>query len=683
MKPPRLQTEAIEKLFETACSSPLADQPQYNAGAQEQQAGPAFMLGLGSSTPTQLPTAKDMRSLLRAPIPNTLRAVQALLTEIVLVPNMAARDINTGDWEVLPECVSDSTLFRTLPHLVCPGLLFTLRPAALIALIAWQSGNALLKPRAESFLLSIKGEWLPLDTVSDFPELLSVPYVNLLTRNRLAMELFLTECETATYTKLRLLHRTRKALPAMIDVAVPFTPKLVATIPDLKEQCRSCNHTRSFTVMVDGVCGLCLWDVNESRRIPEPKDCDKDSSHMVECGACACLYAVTCVDDLNIAPKCHYCRRWRNNSTPPPPSVQCDMCLNKFVCPTARSEEWTSKFRCGVCTKKPAQSVVQVRPTLTQLVKDNPLLLTRAVCLPVSLCVAVIMPGGAGSLFKMYSANESEFGSWTMPTDPAAAADGSTGSNVTIEVGPLPAADAAASSLPLPQVIEQDGQELLQLRRGKVIHAGALSKVFNTIAHASLYDMCNLCCETLPLDQLHSACGACENLTCGECLGAWYGQLKPGQLVQLSHLTCPFCKRSPHGKTLMRYNRVACGIKRSAQAIADRHDFYFGWCTECFQVKPAIQKSCANGVPELKGFKCEECLERARARVLVETQEDFVGRTRKCPGCTVMVEKVTGCDHITCGCDAHWCWNCGFMAPESEPHGDSVYEHMYAGDCYE
>jgi hypothetical protein len=300
---------------------------------------------------------------------------------------------------------------------------------------------------------------------------------------------------------------------------------------------------------------------------------------MVECCKCAALYAVTAVAALIIDPKCHYCRQARRRINrdvvlPPTPTVQCGTCLNKYVCPTVHSDAWMKFFQCGGCTAK-KKGVVQENLTLIKLVEQNSMLLSRAVGLPTTLCAAVVMPGGAGSLFKMFCANEAEFGAWRLPSEPGE--------------GSATATTACRSSSPshsAPACMEQDGQELLVMRKGKVIHAGALHSVYDTIAHSSLYDMCNLCCETLPLDQLFSACGACENLTCGDCLGTWYGQVKVGELVQLSRLTCPFCKRSPHGATLMRYNRPACAIKRSASTvIANRADFYFGWCVSCYKVR--------------------------------------------------------------------------------------------------
>ena len=46
---------------------------------------------------------------------------------------------------------------------------------------------------------------------------------------------------------------------------------------------------------------------------------------------------------------------------------------------------------------------------------------------------------------------------------------------------------------------------------------------------------------------------------------------------------------------------------------------------------------------------------------------------KKCPKCTSMIEKISGCNHVTCArCSAHICWAC--MASFGQSKG--VYEHM-------
>ena len=46
--------------------------------------------------------------------------------------------------------------------------------------------------------------------------------------------------------------------------------------------------------------------------------------------------------------------------------------------------------------------------------------------------------------------------------------------------------------------------------------------------------------------------------------------------------------------------------------------------------------------------------------------------TRECPGCNVTTEKSYGCNHMTCVCGAHWCWECGKRGATAR----AVYAHM-------
>ena len=58
----------------------------------------------------------------------------------------------------LPLSLDDGTLFRLLPHLMCPGTMVTLRPAVIVAIISVVTGSAVLAPRARTFLASVWGK---------------------------------------------------------------------------------------------------------------------------------------------------------------------------------------------------------------------------------------------------------------------------------------------------------------------------------------------------------------------------------------------------------------------------------------------------------------------------------------------------------------------------------------------
>jgi hypothetical protein len=67
---------------------------------------------------------------------------------------------------------------------------------------------------------------------------------------------------------------------------------------------------------------------------------------------------------------------------------------------------------------------------------------------------------------------------------------------------------------------------------------------------------------------------------------------------------------------------------------------------------------CAAGAPpDLRNWTCDSCTE-----IRAELAGKPVLKTRECPGCGTMTEKLYGCNHITCtvaGCGSHWCYSCG------------------------
>src|SRR5271169_2276277 len=67
----------------------------------------------------------------------------------------------------------------------------------------------------------------------------------------------------------------------------------------------------------------------------------------------------------------------------------------------------------------------------------------------------------------------------------------------------------------------------------------------------------------------------------------------------------------------------------------------------------------------------------------VASERYLISCTKTCFRCLRKVEKVEGCDHITCYCGAEWCWTCradyaGIKKGGARLH-DSRCEH-YRGD---
>jgi hypothetical protein len=213
---------------------------------------------------------------------------------------------------------------------------------------------------------------------------------------------------------------------------------------------------------------------------------------------------------------------------------------------------------------------------------------------------------------------------------------------------------------------------------------------------------CSLCFDDVPYHKLLPACGrsGCKQQADEACLQRWYGENKPGKLLNPLQLRCPFCRRAPIHKTLVKYNPTALTVGDLAPAIADKA-WYYAWCVTCGFAKRAVERACADtGLPAIKDFICEECTEERaalEARLRAEMEElrahgagdrerlEAVNRQlmivtkhgtvkiMPCPRCGVYVEKTYGCCHITCqsSCGAHWCFSCG-----KELSAETIYLHL-------
>mmetsp|Transcript_28694 Transcript_28694/g.95261 ORF Transcript_28694/g.95261 Transcript_28694/m.95261 type:complete len:964 (+) Transcript_28694:65-2956(+) len=564
-----------------------------------------------------MPTKEEMRSLIHSPIPGVLCKVQGLLTRLLVVKRgeLPVRSEDEAPMYV-PLGLKDKDLFSVISHLLTPGLMLSVRPAAMMAILAHCSGNVVLQGRAKNFLEAWKGKWIPPEEkAEDYPEILNSEFVRLVVR----VPEFLTDEERTLYQRLHHITRVRRAANLRLHVCLGFTPKMQDLHADTKLHCSICKENRSFTLMVDGQCGKCLDDPALGLAHPEK---DKDRSHLVECRTCNVLYAVVCTEDLNIQPKCHYCR---NNE--PAAVVACVSCGNRFCAPTAASR--VEGFVCAPCTLNKEKGTQIMEIELSQLLEQNPTLMA---CLGFKESSRKLLFDRIG-LFKLWMGHKDEFSTVAETQPEALVWAGKPVRNVVAVIA-----------------------ELTEGLKGR------------------LADTCNLCFEEKPLRALQSACGRCKNLACASCLGRWYGQLRPGRLYVPSEGLCAFCKCTPKAATLRAFNRTVLRLtgRRTLELDAG---MYYGWCRTCFKIKPAVPRDCARETPELEHFECGECVEArvlAAARTEEEREQAMKDNTKECPGCKAPTVKLSGCNHITCTqCPVHWCWQCGEKFLEGE-----IYDHM-------
>eukprot|EP01023_Acetabularia_acetabulum_P063003 TRINITY_DN785_c0_g1_i10.p1 TRINITY_DN785_c0_g1~~TRINITY_DN785_c0_g1_i10.p1 ORF type:complete len:678 (+),score=70.85 TRINITY_DN785_c0_g1_i10:652-2685(+) len=425
----------------------------------------------------------------------------------------------------------------------------------------------------------------------------------------------------------------------------PFNPSSKIYYPDFKKQCTKCAQFRSFTLMEGGKCGQCRYYENEA-------SCDENLSQSAssgfvfnqnmdvtfvsnfrECVDCHGIYAVS--KDVKCVPECHYCR----NGTKPP-LLKCAKCTNFFVVPDGAQ----SPFTCPPCQYLPhihqSQNITTNLYALTKLNPILPFYYIKNQNLQTQNLIKHML-----ALLQLYLNHQKQKYS------------NSLYNNSSSEFQLL-----------------FNGKQILQQEE-------VVTQVSKIIDDYYSLETCHLCCDEFQRNELKRTCGKCNNLTCATCLKNWYGETKPGKLVLLSKLSCPFCRQIPKRKTVKQFNPEALkiinqfhqqnkiqkqpGSSNNVQDVGNsqfRDDMYYGWCQCCNRAKEAMEKTCAGDkVPVLSGFNCEECQ---------LNEEINLSNVKRCPGCKAACIKVTGCVHIECTiCYTHWCYLC-------EQTFDDVYEHM-------
>lgn len=521
----------------------------------------------------------------------------------------------------IPLELQPSKLFTVLPHLMAEGATFTQRTAVILACIAAQSAPQPIAEKAKSFIEWRKGKWFKQDEAENY----APGFIRFILKDGLDS---LDEKQVAELTQLRRLMSFTSNLQSQLDVVIPCVPSLMDLGPDRKQKCTACNEFRSPTLMqANGECVLHL--LNDIQFSEFTETAPQHRSHWVECSDCTQHYAVIRPLTLGVRPKCYYCRLAVPN---PPTPLKCSKCTNQFVNPsnTACPPDWV----CERCVVAPASSFDTKQVSLQRLFDAN-----QTAIRPL---VGWNVDGSDPEKFKLSPFKlKTAFNPWQCDEEKF----------------------SPSMALTVNKKWIQNSAEVLEKIR-TWIEKGKIS-----------YKECDLCCTPTHPNGLFPACNPkqCTSRLCADCLTAWYGETKPGSIVFYNHLLCPFCKNQPTRKLLKRFNPAALTLSKVNKE--PDASYYHGWCVLCNKIEPAVPRNCAEDVPVLSKFRCEAC-------IVITMAPDFTGKP--CPSCKVPVLKTSGCDHITCQCNAHWCYQCGDAFDEREiynhinkVHGDSGYEAMY------
>ncbi|KAI8936069.1 hypothetical protein NX059_007569 [Plenodomus lindquistii] len=589
--------------------------------------------------------------------------------------------------------------WKILLHTIVPGTMLASRPATLLAALSVRIGLKPLFECATGAMLFWRDKWNNLDV----PEIWNSSCLSLLIdadaeyqkqmtpHATSAMDRLLLQADRKLFLSLVRYHHAGANLLTTLSADIGWQPDKTQMPVGTVVLCRGCNFPRSVTIMAaksGGKCGLCVatdWINIEKKKQFLSAHVTKEDTHTsnatwVECSIRTCRAQYVCYNpvELNVRPKCHYCRLQsrlpeNDRSVDPAPSLECTTCLSKIIWPGEWRNIAPSPFSCTACLTG-RKTIITVETSAAQICKEN------------------------GQV-------------WLLRNDDNTVPEPFTRSvfHTISKVGPEP----FLTNVEVLPKVHEDMNLTLQGKRIRNLDALVTDLESWIERRTAERSLCSLCFSKFAKTRLMSACRrhGCNQQICEGCLGAWYGLNKAGSIINTAALFCPFCRRPPAARTLAAYGMGIHAVGDLRTAIEERGQWIHAWCSDCGKACRYTERECACGAPDaVEGWKCENCnlliLERA-ARIAEEealqtlaivdqlnAEAQYEARdaaqqlvreaqqrrtalespTKKCPGCKAPTQKVDGCNHMVCpvsGCRTHWCWTCGEGFDE-----DVIYDHM-------
>jgi len=279
------------------------------------------------------------------------------------------------------------------------------------------------------------------------------------------------------------------------------------------------------------------------------------------------------------------------------------------------------------------------------------------------------------------------------------------------------------SATPLPNIIfDEHGWNKTALTPKSVLLVNGLTVCEESVAHliemfaSNFMIECAICCETVQYNTASQLCQnkACMYRFCKTCVDSQLSLVKAGTQITPSCISCPMC-RSPIKAGFFKRTipQIGCLFRKpnvdgrlapiyvilSGTARVFLCSNFGKGCVAEFPF--SVENNIACGVEQdddttHHSYQCPDCLRRqalaiqqAQASepqgVLTETghymlEDDGVRTyTRVCPNdaCQRHIQHGGGCLHMTCSCQTHFCWACGFTfnGDPFEMH-ESISSHL-------
>jgi hypothetical protein len=572
------------------------------------------------------------------------------------------------DYETSPNFIplaglNNMDIFRLIGNLLFPGVLFSQNVGLFCAMLSTK--NKYLAKYAHELLESKKGQWINWQLDEEKSHKMPVFWTLNILRLLNSCPDYLTETELKFVHHYLSVTNMSRNTNALLEITVPNQINNPKKNKTYKKICVSCNYPRCFTLFPkDDECAFCIYKKTDASYVIPEEAGDEISWAQCSCGV---LYGILKINDLGVKPKCHYCRNLQ-----PVPQVSCSCCKHKYVSPNNSAKKILKnmiekykddetkfnklyniiekdEFLCTFCLDNENSNIRDIEVKINDFIEINPELKK---CVPFKY---EMLTDKNTKLWKRVLALETE-GQQTMSE------------------------------------IEENHKQIINLKYNNMtvhnqdkVFEQFIDKLMN---HDGKFS-CMLCADDVRVDLTVDACGNCPMKICKTCSDNWYNEVKPGKIASFANTVCPFCKSNPKHKLVrnlcLGQVRNIRPDKSGKRILCEwNKDKIYALCMSCVKIEEAMDRECAAlTAPDINNFICEPCheIERTKRPVgSVSTGSNNIPDilTKECPQCTTIVQKIGGCNHITCKCGSHWCWSCGTDKDENgEIIGqDKIYDHL-------
>jgi hypothetical protein len=205
-------------------------------------------------------------------------------------------------------------------------------------------------------------------------------------------------------------------------------------------------------------------------------------------------------------------------------------------------------------------------------------------------------------------------------------------------------------------------------------------------------DICPICYDKVS----HPESLGCGHIYCTACLRHYLTSAPDTKKFPLvcigNEATCDIPISIPMIKKFLTQERFNHLIEVAFLSYLDKHPQELKYCTtpDCSQIYQSNSTKAVLQCPSCFSTICPSCHEEAHEGMTCNErklhsnpaeQERLTNEwaamngVKKCPTCSVWLEKTEGCNHMSCKCGAHICWRCMGVFTAGTIHAHMQTEH--------